>query len=329
MYERHRVVCVTPAGRRRFLRLLAPQVLASPLVDRWDLWVNTSVPADLAFLRGLERLDSRVRLVPHPDGRAPCVEAIGAFSRLAIDPAEVYVRLDDDVVWMEPGFFESLLAFRLAHPEHFLVMPLVLNNALCTNVLQTFGKVHSSKFVTTTCLDKVAWRDGEFAVALHRLVLDLIRRGEVARLHCGPVPIALNRFSINCISWFGRDMALAGGVVGEDEEEELSAAMGVRLRRTSCFHTDTAVAHLSFYSQRDEVDSSDVLSQYEAILAATPALADALASTRALEAEANALDDGSTWSFPPPPRRRPFRRLRRWLRHRRRPPVVLRPGPGL
>src|SRR5262245_31528558 len=110
------------------MRLLVPQVLSSPLVDRYDLWVNTAVPADVAFLRGLGRLDPRVRLVPQPDGAPASVEAIGAFSRLAMDDDTVYVRLDDDVVWLEPGFFETLLAFRVAHPEYFLVSPLVVNN---------------------------------------------------------------------------------------------------------------------------------------------------------------------------------------------------------
>lgn len=117
MLEGHPVVCVTPSGRRRYMALLAPHVLASPVVDRWDLWVNTTVPADLAFFEGLARTDPRVRLVRHPDGAAPCVEALGAFSRLAMDPGTVYVRLDDDVVWAEPGFFERLAAFRLAQRE--------------------------------------------------------------------------------------------------------------------------------------------------------------------------------------------------------------------
>lgn len=329
MFEGRTVVCVTPAGRRRFLRLLAPQVLASPLVDRYDLWVNTDVPADLAFLEGLARTEPRVRLVRHPDGAPASVEAIGAFSRLATDPGTIYVRLDDDVVWTEPGFFESLLAFRVARPAYFLVMPLILNNALCTNVLQTFRKIEASRFVATTCLDKVGWRDPDFALALHRLVLDLIDRGEIARLHCGEVPIALNRFSINCICWFGEDMAATGGVVGTDEEEELSAVMAARLRRINCFHTDVAAAHFSFYSQRTKMDPSDVLARYEALLRRRPELAEGLARAKALCDEADARDDGAVWSFPPPPPRPKFRWRDLFVRRRHKPPVTLRPGPDL
>ncbi len=329
MFQGRTVVCVTPAGRRRFMRLLAPQVLASPLVDRYDVWVNTTVPADLAFLEGLARADARVRLVRHPDGAPASVEAIGAFSRLAMEPGTVYVRLDDDVVWTEPGFFESLLAFRLAHPAYFLVMPLILNNALCTNILQTFRKIAVSRPVTTTCLDKVGWRDPDFALALHRFVLDLIGRGEIARLHCGEVPIALNRFSINCICWFGEDMAATGGVVGTDEEEELSAVMATRLRRINGFHTDVAAAHFSFYSQRTRMDPSDVLARYEEVLARRPELSTWLVRAKAICDEADARDDGAVWSFPPPPPKPKFRLRDLFARHKHKPPVTLEAGPSL
>lgn len=330
MLEGHPVVCVTPSGRRRYMALLAPHVLASPVVDRWDLWVNTTVPADLAFFEGLARTDPRVRLVRHPDGAAPCVEALGAFSRLAMDPGTVYVRLDDDVVWAEPGFFERLAAFRLAHREYFLVMPLILNNALCSNILQTFRKIVASRPVATVCLDKVGWRDPDFAVALHRFAQRTIAAGDVGRLHCGPVEIALNRFSINGISWMGEDMAASGGVVGPDEEEELSAVLPTRLRRRSCFFTDVACAHFAFYSQREVLDETDVLDGYARLAEGRPDLREATARARALLAEADALADGTDWAWPPRPRglRARLHRLRkRWTR-RKPPRVTLAPGPS-
>lgn len=324
-----KVVCVTPAGRRRYMRLLVPQVLASPLVDRYDLWINTAVPADLAFFEGLARADGRVRLVPHPKGAKPSVEEIGAFSHFAMDADTIYVRLDDDIVWIEPGFFETLLAFRIANPEYFHVMPLILNNAMCSYILQTFGKLSASREFTSTCLCKVGWRDPEVAVQLHRLVLDLIRRGEVDRLHCGPVEIALARFSINCISWFGHDMAASGGVVGVNEEEELSASIPARLRRRNAFITDTAVSHFAFYSQREVVDVSGILESYEALLRERSDLKDGLARAAAAHDEAQAVDDGTNWGFPPPPAKKWYQ-PRRWFPRRRHPSgVTLKAGPSL
>jgi hypothetical protein len=277
MFEGHRVVAVTPAGRRRYMELLVPQILGCALVDRYDIWVNTADPADLAFFEGLAAKYDRVRLVPQPDGKAPSVKAIHGFHRTVVDSDTVYIRFDDDIVWLEPGFFEKLLRFRVDHPEYFLVSPLIINNALCSSILQILGKIEPWRYVRTDCLDRIGWAQPEFAVALHRLFLDLLRRGEAARLHCGAHVIALNHFSVNCISWFGRDYALFGGEVDVREEVDISVHIPLRLRRTNCFYTDTIAAHLAFFTQRAWVDATDILDQYRGTLSDRPELAGLLA----------------------------------------------------
>jgi hypothetical protein len=292
MFEGYRVVAVTPAGRRRYMELLVPQILACALVDRYDIWVNTADPADLAFLEGLAAKYERVRLVPQPDGRAPGVQAIHAFHRGAIDADTIYVRFDDDIVWLEPGFFETLLRFRVDHPGYFLVMPLIVNNAVCSNLLQTLGKIMPWRHIHTNCFDRIGWAQPEFALALHRFVLDLIRRGETARLHSGAREISLNRFSINCISWFGRDLALVGGEVQVEEEEDLAAAIPARLRRSNCFCTDTIAAHFAFWTQRHWLDKSGVLEEYDRALEARPELASLRTEIRALRRAADARHTG-------------------------------------
>jgi hypothetical protein len=288
MFEGHRVVAVTPAGRRRYMELLVPQILSCGLVDRYDIWVNTADPADLAFFEGLAAKYDRVRLVPQPDGKAPGVSAIHAFHRLAIDADTIYIRFDDDIVWLEPGFFETLLRFRLDHPDYFVVMPLIINNAVCSNLLQTLGKIAPWRHIHTNCFDRIGWGQPEFAVALHRFLLDLIRRGETARLHSGAHAISLNRFSINCISWFGRDLAPFGGEVAVQEEEDMAAAIPVRLRRANCFCTDTIVAHLAFFTQRAWVDRSGVLEEYARVLAGRPEIAGLLAEVGEIRRAADA-----------------------------------------
>ena len=288
MFEGYRVVAVTPAGRRRYMELLVPQILASNLVDRYDIWVNTADPADIAFFEGLAAKYQRVRLMAQPDGKAPGVPAIHGFHRLAMDVDTIYIRFDDDIVWLEPGFFEALLRFRVDHPDHFLVMPLIINNAVCSNLLQTLGKIAPWRHIHTNCFDRIGWGQPEFAVALHRFLLDLIRRGETARLHSGAHVVALNRFSIHSISWFGRDLAPFGGEVRVEEEEDMSAAIPARLRRTNCFCTDTIAAHFAFFTQRAWIDRSGILEQYAGILTGRPEIAGLLAEVAEIRRAAEA-----------------------------------------
>ncbi len=338
MFENYRVVAVTPAGRRRYMELLVPQILASPLVDRYDIWVNTADPADLAFLDGLAAKYDRVRLVAQPDGKVPGVPAIHAFHRLAMDSDTIYVRFDDDIVWLEPGLFETLLRFRLDHPEYFVVMPLIINNAVCSNLLQSLGKIAPWRHIHTNCFDRIGWGQPEFAVALHRFLLDLIGRGETHRLHSGAHMVSLNRFSINCISWFGRDLVPFGGVVQVEEEEDMAAVIPVRLRRTNCFCTDTIVAHLAFWTQRAWVDSSGVLDEYARVLAGRPEIAGLLAEVGEIRRAADARYPGVSQEGGVPVRRFRWKlQLRilgriltgRYKFKKERARVFLSPGPAL
>jgi hypothetical protein len=338
MFEGHRVVAVTPAGRRRYMELLAPQILGSALVDRYDIWVNTADPGDLAFFEGLAAKYDRVRLVAQPDGKAPGVPAIHAFHRAAIDADTIYIRFDDDIVWLEPGFFETLLRFRLDHPRYFVVMPLIINNAVCSNLLQTLGKIVPWRHIHTNCFDRIGWGNPEFAVALHRFLLDLIRRGETARLHSGAREIALNRFSINCISWFGRDLALIGGEVAVEEEEDMATAIPARLQRANCFCTDTIAAHFAFWTQRHWIDASGILAEYAAALDALPELAALRSEVRDIRRAADArYPDGGAEGGVEIRRRRWKMRLQilariltgRYNFKKERERIYLRPGPAL
>jgi hypothetical protein len=336
MFEGYRIVCVTPAGRRRYMKLLVPLVLSSPLVDRYDIWMNTEDSGDLAFLEEVRQLaPDRVRLVAQPDGKEPGWGAIHGFARTAQDADTIYIRLDDDIVWLEPGFFETLLRFRVDHPRFFLVSPLVINNAVCSHILLTCAKINTSRFVGAVCLDQVGWREAEFAVALHRMLLDLARRGEAHRLHCGPREIALNRFSVNVICWFGRDMAAIGGEVGRSEEEELSNIIPARLGRTNCFCTDTIASHFAFYIQREIVDRAGLLDEYVALLRERKELQPLLVPTLAICDRLDAQYPTIELSLPKKQRRGPRQFLRRLLRPllwpapKRPQPTELSPGPAL
>jgi hypothetical protein len=104
----------------------------------------------------------------------------------------VYVRFDDDVVWINPRFFDTFLAFRLCHPEYFAVAPLIISNAMSTYLLQTFGKVRTSRPVGPDRFDPVGWINPTLARSLRAFLLELVVAGEVERLGCGHVPVSVN-----------------------------------------------------------------------------------------------------------------------------------------
>ena len=81
MYSGYKVVVNTAAGRRRYMRCLLPFVLSSPIVDRYDIWVNTLDKLDTAFFEELAKVFPKIRLIWQPDGVVNGIASINAFYR--------------------------------------------------------------------------------------------------------------------------------------------------------------------------------------------------------------------------------------------------------
>jgi hypothetical protein len=262
MFERYRVVCVTPAGRRRYLRILVPQVLASPLVDEYHLWVNTTDPSDIAFLHELQAADSRIRVIEPTLLPPGLTTSIRQFYGNCVDDDTIYVRFDDDIVFIEPGFFQKFLRFRVDNPQYFVVFPNTINNAVCTYLQMMRGAIDPGARLHPWCMDVTAWGNPRFAEQLHRAFLASVEAGDVSGWHFESRLIALARFSINCMAWFGREFAKFGGVVMADEEEYLSVVRPTEIMTPNGICGDAIVSHFAFMPQRQYLDSTDLLQRY-------------------------------------------------------------------
>ncbi len=267
MFRGYKIVCNTAAGRRRYMQYLFPQVLASEIVDRYDVWVNTIDNCDIEFFKQLAAINPKINLIWQPDGRVDGIATINAFYRFCTDDDTIYIKLDDDVVWLEPDFFQKMVDFRIDHQECFIVSPLVINNALCTYILQVQGKVKLCKYMNAQCNHRIMWKRGSFAAQLHRWFLDnYLANGRYGDLHCGVYPLAVNRFSINSILWFGKDMKAFDGEVQGDDEEFLSCLKPTQLGKMNMVNGDCLIAHFSFAQQRWMLDRCGILQQYEKFL---------------------------------------------------------------
>ena len=256
-----RLVVCTPAGRRRYLEVLARYVLAEPAVDEWQLWANTTCTEDLRWMGALSGRDPRVTVV---SGNWPAAgtDSIHKFFPACTDPSTVYVRLDDDVVFAEPGAIVRLAARRLDEPDPFLLFGNVYNNALVSHLHQRLGRLTTEHgLVGYDCMDAVGWNDGAFAIDTHRRFL-----ADPDPEHWRLPDWNLSwyeRFSINVFAWTGDAFATFGGRVGRDEEDWLSVQRPKEIGRPSRMAGDCFFSHYAFFTQREAIDAAvDVLAGY-------------------------------------------------------------------
>jgi hypothetical protein len=258
-----KLVCVTPAGRRRYMRNLIPQILCSDAVSRYDIWVNTINKDDINFFEFLENKFKKVNLIQQPEGIINGNSSINAFFTKAMDKDEIYVRMDDDIMWIIPNFFEELFKLRINDSESFLLAPLVINNSISTHIFQQQKKFEYNNYLPAYASDNLTWRDPEFAYNLHQWFLNHLENNTYETLKIQDYLIALNRFSINSISWLGSDFSKFNGIIKDDEEEYLTVIKPAVLQKSNKIIGSLIVAHYSFFTQRDYLDKTDLLKRYE------------------------------------------------------------------
>lgn len=266
MYRNYKIVCVTPAGRRRYMQYLIPQIITSDIIDRYDIWINTVNKEDIYFFKKLSEKYPVINLVWQPDGKVNGNMTINAFYKKCIADDCIYFKLDDDIVWMEPGLIKKMVDFRIDNPDYFLVSPLVINNALCTYILEVKGLIKLRGYMDASASHSILWRSGTFASSLHDwFIRQWLLTGKYADLHCGKFEIGMTRFSINAILWFGSQMKAFGGIIPDnpgDDEEFLSCIYPASTGKCNCVNGDAIVSHFAFFTQRRQLDRESVLERY-------------------------------------------------------------------
>lgn len=140
-------------------------------------------------------------MVPQPDGVIEGNASINGFFKYCLEKDTIYIRFDDDVVWMEPYFFEKFIDFRIQNKHYFLIFPLIINNAICLHLLMSNNKLKTKVYIKANATDEIAQGDYRFAYELHAWFIHYIKSNRYGNLYIPNKVIALNRFSINCISW--------------------------------------------------------------------------------------------------------------------------------
>ncbi|PDQ19881.1 hypothetical protein CN311_17120 [Mesorhizobium sanjuanii] len=271
-----KLIVVTPAGRERYLRLLSHHVLKSADVYEWHLWDNCRNEADRAYLQRLAATDKRcvIKTLPQADGSN---NAIGDFFRFCDDADAFYLRLDDDVVFLEEGFFARFMKRVMAEKGAALwYAPLIINNAICNTMIKYLSKVLVEGPLTCQASCEFSWAHASFPQALHPVFIEAVRTNRLGDFRVPDREIRLSRFSINAIGFFGSDIVELGdgffppGGDHGGEEEWLSATLPAKLDRPGKVLGDLVVAHFSFFTQERRLLQTNILDRYYELAGLAP-----------------------------------------------------------
>jgi len=189
------------------------------------------------------------------------------------EPETVFIRFDDDLVYVEPNAVERLAraAVQMTESTH-VVFAEAWNNSIVSYLAQCEGIIplEFGEVKTRFCMDPLAWGDGDFAVKIHRLALDAFEAGEPERLffHQDYPLMAGEQFSVSCFASPGWNYSTlpTPGVLEPDEEESWHTIHWPRkVNKTNMIIGDALVVHLTFMRQQQAVFATNILGRYRAL----------------------------------------------------------------
>lgn len=261
MIDGTKVVTWTPYGRAETVSILFKYMKRdheAGLLDEYHLFMNTDDDQDVdrAYAERLAATHSWVVLKSRPEGEEvlrPKQLNTGKYYRYAIEPNTVYVRFDDDIVYVHERALERLVKAKLQSPS-LVSFPIIWHNAICSYYLQTMGKIPREFGVVQSphCMDPVGWADQKFAEKIHYLLLDHIEAGTVDSLflhHDIQLPVGL-QFSVSCFAAHSdiyREMTPPGYLDFHEEEHWHTVHRPTHTNRANSITGNALVAHLSFF----------------------------------------------------------------------------------
>jgi hypothetical protein len=302
MYRGRRVVAMTPFGREESVSILARYLERSHdegVLDQWLLFQNTDQhqDSDRAYaqrladehpwivvlrrpgMKGWEKDWHRL----FPDSAPPKIPehwyagpvqgvkqaSTGRFYPYTVDPGAIYLRFDDDIVYVHRSAIIRLCDGAIDHPDRLAHFATIIHNAIVSHCLQEEERIPREwGTVSRHCVDPVGWSSADFAVRLHRAFLETAFQGcdSVDERWILKADVKLGwreQFSVSCFAIAGYEYAQLKGFLTYDEEEHwLTMHHTGIVQRSNWIRRDAVVAHLSFFPHRQQVIDAGILEAY-------------------------------------------------------------------
>ena len=258
----NKCIVVTPAGRKCYLQKLVVQLEKQKNdFNEWHLWVNTHNDDDINFMKTLENQYDWIKCI-YRDAKKFSNLTIHKFFDYTNCPDTVYIRLDDDIIWLEETFIKTLYNFRINNPQYFLVYGNIVNNQVIDHIHQRLGVFVKLPFIEYKCMGN-SWKDGNICRKIHESFINSIKTNNLQKWKFSRWELLNHeRVSINAIAWIGGSFDNFVNKIGKSEECWLSETFPKENNVYNVICGDALCVHYAFGPQRNLL-TNDLLSKYD------------------------------------------------------------------
>lgn len=297
----NRVEAIVTFGRPDRVRILDRYlrrnlVSAGGIVSKVHFVVLRAIEEDIIYLQSL--------MEEVPEYNVPSVKGryLAKMYSVATDPEVIYIKLDDDIVYIGPDTFEVLAEAKLREPDCSFVSANVVNHAILGALHDEMGAMREEyrpifdgwkavieKKAQSDCL----WRYWECGEWVHRSFLHHINRGtedifkfSKYNFHThgyggyksddSPwiTPFKTSRWSINFFAFTVHDLeGIDWDGLDEDDESQISYMQPHQLQIPACAMGKALAVHFSYTLQEDGLlGNTTLLDEYDKLSLRLPTL---------------------------------------------------------
>ena len=265
---KHKVITITPLGRRKYINILAPYLLNnSHIIDKHIFWLNTDNTYDISTAYSWANRYPDFFSVQTQNNFALKTDTINNIYTYFNEYDTIYIKLNDDICWLHDKAIENLVNFRETNREYFLIYPMIINSGRTASLHQIMGHLP----LNLTGEWPGAYRDyfdikskhPQVSQKIHECFLDKLRNGNVDELFISKyILYDYEYLPEHCVCWFGKDFKhLSMPHIGE---YNFLSSIETSLRgKLSCICGNSLISHFSFSNhEKFLLDSTDLYDIY-------------------------------------------------------------------
>ena len=257
-------IIVTPAGRMRYMSLLAAYLKEQrSFFDEWHIWQNTNNQEDIEYFK---TLDAKI-IIPENNDPTQGNHNLNKFYPIdSFEENALYLKLDDDIVWMEPDFINKMFTIRQKNNSNFLIFANTINNSVCSHLHMRNNQITWNDVGGYNTFDSAFWSNPLVAESTHSTFLD--NNDDFTKFYLNDWYLHINeRVSINAVTWRSEDFAVFQGIIDGEDELFLTYHGPSRLGgKRSFIYGQALCSHYSYRTQISYLDQTNILARYRELL---------------------------------------------------------------
>lgn len=270
------VIVVTPCGRKRYLEILLENLKKNKEhFQQWHLWVNTDETEDREYCNELALEYDWIRLIVRPNVSYHVWNNIYQFWKYYQKEDTVYVRIDDDVVYLEKDFIKKITEFTANNPQFIITYGNINNNGIISHIHQKLNAFEFEHHITYNPFNELYYGVGAYTCSqiAHHIHCEFIKNvleDKKEKYYFPQWNIEWfrpgQRIFINAVCWLGGNFKNYNVDIPPDEELYVTTILPEQLQMSSSICGTALCSHLAFGPQRlDGLDELSLLEGYKQI----------------------------------------------------------------